>query len=278
MTTKSPGRLATARWSKASIALCLATVGLLTYLMRSNGRADAVPLEEPVPATLARKLAFPELLEDERANLRSPVARRAGERRLAEDSRHAEPSPVHDDEMAYYLGTFLGESPDVLGWISCLGTLAASAEIDRGSLSEQGGVLTGDFAVPGSDARGSFSIEDEGCSITVTNGATLRVLGIESTASLSFEAVDGGIARAYGVVQFFPPEGQHDYEDGPVGYIYGTNGEKTLFRSIRQDLRNGMSRIAVTPPSEDQRLESGDLGPAYRWLERLQEVERSRAR
>lgn len=223
------------------------------------------------------ELAFPEFLEDDDAS----DADGAGASELGLDGtpRAVNSAPVYDEELAFYLGTFLSESPDVLGWHALLGALARCVELDEGSVREEADGLHGELVLPGSDTRVRFSIDDEGYRITLTSGATLRALGNKaSKASLSFQAVDGHVSRAYGGVQFLPKPDQTYYEDGPVGYLYATSRRRTLYRPIREEMVDDGRRVWLPPREANQELAGGDLAPASEWLRLLQGIERAHAR
>src|SRR5262245_22247543 len=180
-------------------------------------------------------------------------------------------------EMAGFLSTFLTDEPEVLGWNGLLEVLAARAVLDPTSVVESEDGLRGTFMIPNSTLRIEFTIQGEGYKVDLANKAGLLRIGeTEFSSSLTFKPEDGMIKESASVVQFHPQGDQRFYEDGPIGYVFGTNEKETFFRPLHGEVREGKYWLEVPPPSENKVRDVSDLGSACQWYARLEEVKQSR--
>lgn len=248
----------------------------LYLLFESRKRNDQVDTLEFAPTHLT-SLRSPKPAEAE--GVTAPSAR--PERLEIEGSRPARADGLvvgsqgdptgsnYEQRIEFYLESFLGPEPDILGWNALLGHLAMEARLDQFSLAANAhGETQGVFSIPGTDKQIAFEISGVGCKVTL-NGE-MSPTGIDHVgyrAEMGWRTKAGHIEGAYGAVQFVARD---DYEEQAldkriVGYVYDVDDERTLFRPMEARMNKGMYELRVPPPETNKRITHGSLQPAYNW-------------
>lgn len=155
--------------------------------------------------------------------------------------------------------------------------LASNAEL--GSVHRDGSGIQGTFVIPETGITVEFSITAEGYRVASQGSEAIGGLGnADFQTSLAFQAKDGVVSEALGVVQFHPNDDVGLNDAGLVGYTYKTREQDTSMAPIRGEFRDGGSYwVTVSPLGAGQSISSGGLGAVYGWMQRLSEAERLQA-
>jgi len=183
--------------------------------------------------------------------------------------------------VARHLREFTSESPDVLGWNSFLGDLARRAVLDEASVRENdAGATVGEFEIQNSALRIAFEIASDQSKIELRGeaaSASDEPVGYKAELGWSFEG--GRIAEARGIVQFLARDAREKecLASNVVGCLYEIDEEDTQVRVMHARIREGRYEVHVPRPDERVLLGQTDIGPAYDWAHRLDDVRRVRA-
>ncbi len=184
-------------------------------------------------------------------------------------------------EAGLHLESFLGDSPNIVGWASVWQRLASEASLVESSIFERNGALLGEFTIDREAILIEFEIGEDGYILKWNDDASTVTEGVvDFRSSLSFARSDvGEIETLHGAVQLRPRPGQLYHKDGPVGYVFRTSSSKSNARPMMPEFKaDGSYGITVSGYEEKAASEGGYVDPAYDWYNKLAQVEQSFAK